>query len=254
MLIDELPPREIVLGLPVSAVTMDGAVAAAAGAIAAGRRCNMIVVNANKSWQAARDARLRRIIERAEMVIPEWATFWASRRLGVPGIHHLGGITLMDRLLDAAPQRGWSVYFLGAQPQVVAALVDRQPRLRPGLRVAGSHHGYLDEAARRAVHEELLRVQPDLLFVAMGSPTQEYFIDELPEAAARVRLGVGGSFDVLAGFKRDTPSWIRGTGFEWLYRLSQDPRRYWRRYLVTNTWFVWQVLRERVGRSVAGRT
>lgn len=66
------------------------------------------------------------------------------------------------------------------------------------------------------------------------------------DAGARVMMGVGGSFDVLAGHKRDAPRWMRGRGLEWIYRLVQDPRRMWRRYLVTNTWFVGAVLRERL--------
>jgi N-acetylglucosaminyldiphosphoundecaprenol N-acetyl-beta-D-mannosaminyltransferase len=89
-----------------------------------------------------------------------------------------------------------------------------------------------------------MRVRPDVLFVAMGSPRQEYWLAEI-ESGPYVMLGVGGSFDVLSGTKRDAPAWMQGRGLEWLFRLSQDPRL-WRRYLVTNPWFVWQVIRERM--------
>ncbi len=249
------PVRQRVVGLPVDAITMEGTVAAVAAAIADGRRCRILVTNANKSWLASRDERLRGALEAAELVIPEFATVWAAARLGRAGIRQVGGITLMKRLLPEAAERGWACYFLGARRAVIETMVRRLRSDFPRLRIAGWHDGYLDEASSTAVSDELLRLRPDLLFVAMGSPLQEYFIDALPAGSARVAVGVGGTFDVLAGLKRDAPDWLRGSGFEWLYRLAQDPRHLWRRYLVTNPWFVVQVLRERwaQGRAVAGR-
>lgn len=222
-----------------------------------GGRARILVVNANKAWLARRGDRLREILERAELVIAEWAMAWAAERLGREGVGHVGGITLMMRLLEEAEAEGWSVYLLGARPEVVSALAERLRRDRPGLRLAGWHHGYLDDESNAKVREELARLRPDLLFVAMGSPLQEYWIDEgWAELGARVALGVGGSFDVLAGLKKDAPEWARGRGLEWLYRLKQDPRRLWRRYLVTNSWFVLRVWRERLfgppARTAAG--
>ncbi len=179
---------------------------------------------------------------------------WAARRLGRPPLHHVGGITLMVRLLDEAERRGWSVYFLGAGAAVAAAMVDRLRRERPALWIAGHHHGYLDGELDGHVRRDVAERRPDLLFVAMGSPRQEHWIaDAWAEIGARAALGVGGSFDVLAGLKKDAPAWARGRGLEWIYRLAQDPRRYLPRYLVTNTWFVASVAAERLRRAWAGR-
>jgi N-acetylglucosaminyldiphosphoundecaprenol N-acetyl-beta-D-mannosaminyltransferase len=150
----------------------------------------------------------------------------------------------MQRLLREANERRWSVYLLGGEPHVVEALVWRLANSHPGLRIVGSHHGYFREEERGLVVAAAAGCQPDLLFVALGSPLQEYVIAELPEPGPRVSLGVGGSFDVLAGFKRDAPGWARGRGLEWLFRVAQDPARYWKRYAVTNSWFVATVLRE----------
>jgi N-acetylglucosaminyldiphosphoundecaprenol N-acetyl-beta-D-mannosaminyltransferase len=235
---------------------MAGAVGVVRGVIEGGeRRCRILVVNANKAWLARREPRLLELLAGAELVIPEWAMVWAAERLGVAGVHHIGGITLMARLLEEAEGAGWSVYLLGARPEVVEALAARLRRERPELRLVGWHHGYLDGASGPRVREELATLRPDLLFVAMGSPLQEYWIDDAwGGPGARVALGVGGSFDVLAGLKRDAPGWARGRGLEWAYRLAQDPRRLWRRYLVTNGWFVWRVWRERWrGRGAAER-
>lgn len=237
------------------ALDMAGAVREVRGALAGGKRCRILVVNANKAWLARRDERLRGILEGAELVIPEWAMVWAAARLGLEGIHHIGGITLMVRLLEEAEAEGWTVYLLGARPEVVDALAERLGSERPALRVVGWHHGYLDEEGTARVRAELAELRPDLLFVAMGSPLQEYWIDEgWGEHGARVALGVGGSFDVLAGLKRDAPAWARGRGLEWLYRLAQDPRRLWRRYLVTNSWFLWEIARGRLRRGGSGGT
>lgn len=227
-------------------MTTDVAVERIARHLAEGSRCRALVTNANKAWLARRDGRLAELLDAAEMAVPEWAMEWAARKQGVRGVHHVGGITLMIRLLDEAARRGWSVYFLGARPEIVSALVERQAVERPALRVVGAHHGYLDEESRARVLDDLERTRPDLLFVAMGSPLQEYFIEEAwRRPGASVALGVGGSFDVLAGLKKDAPAWARGRGLEWLYRMAQDPIRLGRRYLVTNSWFVWTVWRER---------
>ncbi len=240
------PPRHRILGLPVDALSTDDCVELVAAAIEQDRRCRVMVTNANKSWLAARDARLREVLEEAELVIPEFATVWAARVLGVPGVEFVSGILLMRRLLEEAERRSWRCYFLGAQPAVVSALVARLGRERPALRIAGSHHGYVDEAVSAKVRQELCSLRPDVLFVAMGSPRQEHWMAQLPERSARVSIGVGGSFDVLAGMRRDTPSWMRGNGLEWIYRLAQDPRHYARRYFTVNPWFVLNVLKEKM--------
>lgn len=227
---------------------MDEAVERVDGAAGGDGAYRVVVTNANKAWQAARDPGLREILESAELAVPEWAMAWAARRLGIDGVHHVGGITLMERLLEVAETRGRTVYLLGAAPDVVETLVAQLRRDRPALRLVGWHHGYLDAASWEAVIDELGVLEPDLLFVAMGSPLQELRIAELADRlpTLRVAMGVGGSFDVLAGRKKDAPAWARGRGLEWLYRLAQDPTRLWRRYLVTNSWFVATVVRDRL--------
>jgi N-acetylglucosaminyldiphosphoundecaprenol N-acetyl-beta-D-mannosaminyltransferase len=247
------PKRERVLGQPVHCVGAAEAMALVGRCIAERRPCRIIVTNANKAWLASRDARLRTILEEAELVIPEYATAWAARRLSRPDVRYVGGQRLMRQLLAAAPGRGWSVYFLGGAAGVVEAMVGKLRAATPGLRIVGHHHGYLDDAAWRNIREELATLKPDLLFLGMGSPLQEYRMWELP-AGPLICLGVGGSFDVLSGRKKDAPGWMQGRGLEWLYRLGQDPRNLWRRYAITNPWFVWSVLRERVTGSTPGGT
>lgn len=242
------PRRVRIAGAPADALSLEDAVERVVGAVAGDRPYRVVVTNANKAWQAARDPRLRDALDSADLAVPEWAMAWAARRLGLDGVEHVGGITLMMRLLAEADSRGLSVYLLGARADVVELLATRLRRERPALRLVGWHHGYPDDATWQMIVDELADLRPDLLFVAMGSPLQELRIAELAKrlAGLRVAMGVGGSFDVLAGRKKDAPAWARGRGLEWLYRLAQDPRNLWRRYLVTNTWFVATVVRDRL--------
>ncbi len=240
--------RVRVAGVPVDPVSMAEAVALVDRAAVGGRPFCVLVTNANKAWQAAGDPALAAALESADLAVAEWAMAWAARRLGIQGVHHVGGITLMARLLDVAEARGRSVYLLGAGPDVVDELASKLARERPSLRLVGWHHGYLDDEDWESVVAEIAGLRPELVFVAMGSPLQERRITELATRlpTLRVAMGVGGSFDVLAGRKKDAPRWARGRGLEWLYRLAQDPARLWRRYLVTNSWFVGRVLRDRL--------
>lgn len=244
-----------VLGLPVHAVDLEGVERLAAGAIAEGRRLRIAVTNANKCFLAKRDPALRDFLEQAELVVPETAVVWAARVLGRAGVSPVWGVVLAARLLAQADRLGWSVYLLGARDEVCAAAAARVAERFPGLRLAGHHHGYLgDEGARAEVVSRLTDARPDLLLIAMGSPLQERFLASLPESAApRVSVGVGGTFEVLAGLREEAPPWVRGSGFEWLWRSIQDPRLF-SRYLVVNPWFVAAVLRERLAGPAASRS
>jgi N-acetylglucosaminyldiphosphoundecaprenol N-acetyl-beta-D-mannosaminyltransferase len=242
-----IPGSTTVLGLPVHQVDLDGVVQLAARCVAEGRRLRIAVTNANKCYLAARDPALKAFLENADLVVPETAVVWGARVLGRQGIAPVWGVTLAGRLLVEAERLGWSVYLVGARAEVCERAAAAIRARFPGLGTIGHHHGYLTDAAVRAgVIASLEEARPDLLLVGMGSPLQERFLDGLPAAAAPgVSIGVGGALDVFAGVREEAPSWIRGSGFEWLWRSAQDPRLL-ARYLVVNPWFVGAVLRERL--------
>lgn len=201
------------------------------------------VVNANKYWLMSKDSRLQKIIQTAELVIPEWAVFWGANRLGASLKSYVAGVALLQAAMPWAENKGYRPYFLGAKQNVIDALRTHLLMDYPALIPAGFHHGYLDREGNELVLAEIRASKPDMIFVAIGSPKQEYWIEENARALGiPVAMGVGGSFDVLAGLKKDTPAWARGNGLEWLYRLSQEPKAYWKRYLVCNPWFVWQII------------
>jgi N-acetylglucosaminyldiphosphoundecaprenol N-acetyl-beta-D-mannosaminyltransferase len=145
----------------------------------------------------------------------------------------------MERLIAQAAERGHAVYFLGAEAHVVSRMVERLRERFPGLRIAGFRDGFWRPEEEAAVVEAVRASGADLLFLALGSPRKEEWLHQHKSALqVPVLMGVGGSFDVVAGFAKVEPRWIREAGFAWLYRLVQEPRRLWRRYADTNPAFV----------------
>lgn len=213
-----------------------------------GKPCQISVVNANKLYQMAHNPNLQNIIKSSDLIIPEWAVVWGTRQLGLPSAIHSGGLLLMKGFFDYAAEKGLRPYLLGSEQKVVETLVKKLQHSFPGLDIAGYHDGYFSErTTEQKVITEIRDAKPDILFVALGSPRQEVWIFNHKEILnVPVSIGVGGSFDVLAGIKSDAPNWARGRGLEWFYRLMQNPKAYWKRYLLTNSWFIWQVEKTRL--------
>lgn len=239
-------------GLPVAALTAEQVIARCVGAIERAEVLEIGVLNAAKVVSMRRDERLRASLLGCDLLVADGqAVVWASRALGRPLPERVAGIDLFTSLLEVASQRGLRVYLLGATTGVLAGVERVLATRYPGAVLAGSHDGYFGVEEDTEVAAEIARSRADLLFVAMPSPRKETFVDaHLEQLAVPVLHGVGGSFDVVSGLTRRAPRWMQRAGLEWAYRLLQEPRRMWRRYLVTNTLFVLLVLRERRSPSV----
>jgi N-acetylglucosaminyldiphosphoundecaprenol N-acetyl-beta-D-mannosaminyltransferase len=232
------------LGCPVDNICIDDALEWMDTRIKNHEPGKILVLNANKLWLMSKNPRLDQIVKKAELIIPEWAVFWGAKRLGTPLKACVYGIVLARETLQWAQLKGYRLFFLGAKPLIMDALITRIKKEYPEVQIAGYHHGYLDQAETQAVITEIIQSRPDVLLVAMGSPKQEYWIsDHISQYKVPISIGIGGSFDVLAGIKNDTPAWARGHGLEWLYRLLQNPKAYWKRYLITNSWIIWNVFK-----------
>lgn len=206
--------------------------------------CQIVPLNANKLWLAARDQKLSKILLQAELVIPEYAIIWGSRILGTPLVEHIGGVMLMRKILIVAGERHYRVYFLGTYKNIIQTMIQKVQTANPKLTIAGWHDGYF-KSADEIIHR-INRSNADILLVALGTPKQEYFIrDNFKTLKVPVMMGVGGSFDVFAGFKRECPPYLRH-GFEWLYRMVQDPWKLGKRYLRINPWFVYQIFKAKL--------
>ncbi len=236
--------RIVFLGCPVDNLCIEEALDWMYTRIKNNEPGKILVLNANKLWLMSKNPRLEQIVKKAELIIPEWAVFWGAKRLGTPLKACVFGIALARETLRWAQLKKFRLFFLGSKPQVVETLVTRLQKEYPVLQIAGYHHGYFDHAETQAVIAEINQPRPDILLVAMGSPKQEFWIsDNFSQFQVPISMGIGGSFDVLAGIKNDTPAWARGHGLEWFYQLLQNPKAYWKRYLITNSWIIWNVIK-----------
>ena len=243
--------RAEIFGVPLDLLTMDETVTRAAELIENGRPVQHVVINAGKVVMMHDDPGLRAIIAACDLVNADGQSIvWAGRLLGIPVPERVAGIDLMDRLLALAAERGWPVYLLGARQEVLDSCVSRITERYPALSIAGARNGYFDDGAEVAagIHSSGAR----LVFVGISSPKKERFLSEhLPEMGPVFAMGVGGSFDVIAGLTRRAPEWTQRAGLEWFYRFLQEPGRLWKRYLVGNLRFLGLVLRERCTRRLA---
>lgn len=247
--------RSELLGLEFARVRMDEAVARCL-AWCRGPRTSHVVITANASHlcMMRRDDELRSATQAGDLAVADgMSVVWALRGLGRPVPERVAGVDLMTALLAAGDRESLRVYFLGARREVVEALVATCRTRYPGLVVAGSRDGYFKPDAHPAIVEEIRASAAHLLFVGMPSPFKETWVQRHRDRlAVPVIIGVGGSFDVLAGFIQRAPRLAQRLGLEWAWRLVMEPRKLWKRYLSTNTEFLWLVARELVARRQAG--
>jgi N-acetylglucosaminyldiphosphoundecaprenol N-acetyl-beta-D-mannosaminyltransferase len=237
---EEARDQAVVLGCRIDRLDLEETVRRCEALVAAGRPAQHVVVNAAKLVLLREDERLRRIVEACEIVNADGqAVVWAARLLGDPLPARVAGIDLMHRLLAVAAEKGHRVFLLGARREVLDEVQRRLGQLHPSLQVVGARDGYFTDAEAAGVCDEIRAARADMLFVAMPSPKKEYWLAEHgPDLGVPFMMGVGGSFDVLAGVTRRAPRWAQRAGLEWLFRLVQEPRRLARRYLTSNLRFL----------------
>jgi len=239
------PDSLSLLGTPVDVfASADDLIALARQRIRARRRTFCVAINPEKVYRAKSNAALRQILSSADIRICDGVgVSLACLIVHRKRLHRCTGVDMFFRLLNLSVQEGWKVFLLGASPQVNEAARRALERRFPGLAIAGNRHGYFEHSDE--IVESVNSSGADLLFVAMGSPRQEFWIGEhMPRLRATFCMGVGGSLDILSGAIRRAPAMFRKTGTEWLYRLLSEPRRI-RRQLVLPL-FVLDVLRASV--------
>lgn len=209
------------------------------------RQYGKLVVTPNPEMvmKARSDPELKQILNRADVKVADGIGLVLAARILQKPLHcRVPGYELMQELLKKAAANNYSVYFLGAEPGIAGKAAARIKQKYPRIDISGCHHGFLkaDEEQQQVVFA-INKLQPELLFVGMGVPLQEKFLDRhLPHLKVNVAMTVGGSFDVIAGNKKRAPDWMQRCYLEWFYRLLQDPSR-WRRTLIL-PFFVFNVL------------
>ncbi|AQY50380.1 WecB/TagA/CpsF family glycosyltransferase [Listeria weihenstephanensis] len=204
-------------------------------------------VNADKINLMKKNPRFKRIINEAALINPDgMSVVLAAKLLRKPALERVAGIDVMLHLLEQAAIKGYRVYFLGTSEAILDKLIAKVKRDYPTLPIAGYHHGFFNEAQEEDVVAQVKASDADLLFVALPSPQKEFFVDQyMDEMGVPVSIGVGGSFDVIAGELKRAPKWMQRCSLEWVYRMMQEPKRLAKRYVVGNLVFLDHVLREK---------
>jgi N-acetylglucosaminyldiphosphoundecaprenol N-acetyl-beta-D-mannosaminyltransferase len=241
------------LDCPIDRLGMDEAVGLCLKAVRGDRRPRMVItVNAAILTMMRKDQRLREAVEAGEPVLADgMPVVWTSRLAGVGLDTRVAGVDLMAELIRCADREHLKLFFLGAKEEVVRSLAEQVGRQQPGAIVAGYRNGYFGREQYDEVIRQIRDSAADILFVGMPTPFKEIWCHEnLARLGVPVVLPVGGAFDVLGGFVRRAPRWMQQCGLEWSWRLLMEPRKMWRRYLVTNTLFLGLALRAILTRPI----
>jgi N-acetylglucosaminyldiphosphoundecaprenol N-acetyl-beta-D-mannosaminyltransferase len=234
-------------------ITLPETVQRASALIKARQRGTICTVNVAILMMMREDPRLQAFVDRAAIVVADGEPLvWTSRVLGQALPERVAGVDLVDELSAEAEREGYGVYLLGAHRSTVDRVAERIRKRHRNIRMCGVADGYFSAAEAGERAKAIADSGAHLLIVGMGVPKQEWFLEEHWEKlGVNVAIGVGGSFDVLAGLRRRAPINVQRVGMEWAFRLAQEPRRLWKRYLATNSTFIYHVSRELLARRTS---
>jgi len=221
-------PTVSLYGVPFSKMNMGDTVKYLTKAVEERKPHRIVTGNPIMLMAAAENAEYQRILETADLVVPDGAgVVWAARHVKQPVAERVAGFDLLHELLREGDKRGWSAFLLGTSQEILEAAHDNLKRQYPGVRFVGMRNGYFKDEEDAEVVAQIQAAKPDLLFVARSVANQEPWIAKYQEQlGVPVMMGVGGSFDVISGKLKRAPAIFRKFGLEWFYRLLQEPKRY----------------------------
>lgn len=216
-----------ILGVKVASLTMKEAVNTVLDFIS--RREPVIVATANAEMimNATRDPELKKVLDAAALVVPDGAgTVWAAHHLGYKMPERVAGYDMVQELLRIAPQKQLRIYFFGSAPGVAEKAKRKAENLYPGVNIVGVRNGYFSAADEPDIVADIKKAEPDILLAALGVPKQEKWLHKYyKELNVPVSIGVGGTFDVMAGVMKRAPLWMQKAKLEWLFRGLLQPKR-----------------------------
>lgn len=252
-MLKEADARFSVLGVSVAAVQIPQVVSQIEAWIQTRERCRYIAVTGMHGvTEAQRDGLFKRVLNSADLVVPDgMPLIWLARRKG----HSLGrrvyGPELMDAFSAQSAKRGYRHFLYGGGPGVPEKLARALREKHPGLHIVGTlspPFGALSSEEDEILIGQINDAHPDVIWVGLSTPKQErWMFEHRDRLNAAVLIGVGAAFDFAAGLKTQAPTWMRERGLEWFFRLAQEPRRLWRRYLVSGSKFLYWVALEQLG-------
>lgn len=241
-----------VLGVGISAINMSRALEQLDAWIKTGDRHYVCVCNVHSVMECRRSEEVRHVFNRAGMVTPDGMPLvWLLRRAGYRDAGRVYGPDLMLATMQTLTTSGVRHYLHGGVAGVADALAARMRARFPGIAIAGTStpgFGPVAELCNPGVAESINQARPDIVWVGMSSPKQDLWMACMrPQLQAPVLIGVGAAFDFHVGRVPQAPRWMMRSSLEWLFRLMQEPQRLWRRYLIDNPWFLFEIARQRLG-------
>lgn len=229
-------------------LTMDETIQRIVTAIENRENIQHVVINASKVNMIQKDTSLLKIINSCPIINADGqAIVWAGRFLGHDVPERVAGIDLFYKLVEVCSIKGYKPYFFGAKQEVVETVVSYFKGIYPDLNVAGYRNGYFTQNEYKQIALEIKNSNADVLFVAFSSPMKEYWINEhIDIMQVPFSMGVGGSFDVVAGVTTRAPIWMQKMGLEWFHRFIQEPKRMFKRYIIGNLKFCYLVIKEKM--------
>ena len=217
--------KETVLGIQVNTENYDELLPKVFERIETGEKSLIVAINPEKIIKAKEDPALKTLLNNAEFQIPDGIGVILASKIQKGRItERVTGVDMMLRLCEEAAKRKKPIFLYGGKPGVADKAADKLKEMYPGIMIAGTQDGY--EKDNEVVKAKINAAKPDLLFVAMGSPKQENWINDNRDAIyPTIYQGVGGSFDVLAGNVKRAPEAFQKVGMEWFYRLMKEPSR-----------------------------
>jgi len=245
------PVAADVLGAPLALVDYERTLDWIDAAVAARHRGYLCVAATHTVMAMREDPGLRAAVAGADFTVPDGQPLvWALSLLGYPLPSRVYGPDLMWKACERAARTGQRMYLHGGrnEPEALAGLARRLRLAHPGLKIVGGstqHFGEQTDAELDEIAAAINRTRPDVVWVGLGVPRQEKWMHRMrPRLEAPVLVGVGAAFDFHAGLVPQAPDWMQHSGLEWLFRLSREPRRLWKRYARYNPRFVLEFTRQ----------
>ncbi len=223
---NEKPIMDI-LGVPVTPFSMQEAVAWLMDRVQRNIPTQVVTANAEIIMMGQQDPAYLKLLQQADLVLPDGAgTVWAGRKLGYSVPERVAGYELFLEILKYAGRHGEKIFLFGAAPGIAESAAAKAREIAPGVQIVGTRNGYFTKADEPEILRQINESGAQVLFAALGAPKQEFWLEEHRDALKpALRVGLGGSFDVLAGKMERAPKWMQEASLEWLFRLYKQPSR-----------------------------
>ena len=243
-----------VCGTEIDRYTFNEVVTKIADYAASGGKPQYVVTpNAQHVLLLRQDPYLQKIYRNAFLIVPDgFSLIGASWVLQTPLPERVTGVDVFEELCALAPKKGLRIFLIGGRPGAADLAAESFKDRYPGIEIVGTDCPPLgfetDLQQCDRINAKIKAAAPHILFVGLGAPKQEYWIyKNYQSLGVPMSVGIGGSFELISGLVKRAPQWMQDYGLEWLFRLSMEPRRLWRRYLIGNPHFIWLVLKQRLG-------